>query len=62
MDYNKIYNNIIERAKQRQIENPLNGYKELHHVVPKSIGGSNEQSNLVELTLKEHFLCHELLV
>ena len=61
MDYNKIYNNIIERAKQRKIENPLNGYKELHHVIPRSIGGSNEQSNLVELTLKEHFLCHELL-
>ena len=62
MDYNKIYNNIIERAKQRKIENPINGYKELHHVIPRSIGGSNEQSNLVELTLKEHFLCHELLV
>lgn len=61
MDYNKIYNNIIERAKQRQIKNPLNGYKEIHHVVPRSIGGTNEQSNLVELTLKEHFLCHELL-
>lgn len=62
MDYNKIYNNIIERAKQRQIKNPLNGYKEIHHVIPRSIGGTNEQSNLVELTLKEHFLCHELLV
>lgn len=62
MDYNKIYNNIIERAKQRQIENPINGYKEIHHVIPRSIGGSNEPTNLVELTLKEHFLCHELLV
>ena len=62
MDYNKIYNNIIERAKQRQIKNPLNGYKEIHHVIPRSIGGSNEPINLVELTLKEHFLCHELLV
>lgn len=62
MDYNKIYNNIIERAKIRKIENPINGYKEIHHVIPRSIGGSNEPSNLVELTLKEHFLCHELLV
>lgn len=62
MDYNKIYNNIIERAKQRKIENPINGYKEIHHVIPRSIGGSNEPTNLVELTLKEHFLCHELLI
>lgn len=62
MNYNKIYSNIIERAKQRKIENPINGYKETHHIIPRSIGGNDEQSNLVELTLKEHFLCHELLV
>jgi hypothetical protein len=57
MNYLKIYNQIIERAKNRQLE----GYKEKHHILPKCLGGSNDKSNLVELTAREHFLCHMLL-
>jgi hypothetical protein len=37
-------------------------YAERHHIVPKSIGGSNEYDNLVWLTADEHFECHRLLV
>jgi hypothetical protein len=55
--YLNIYNNIIERAKSRTLE----GYKEKHHIVPKSIGGTDEPENLVELTSKEHYLCHRIL-
>ena len=57
MNYQKIYNQIIERAQIRQ----LRGYKERHHIVPKCLGGSNDKSNLVELTAREHFICHRLL-
>jgi hypothetical protein len=57
MDYQKIYAQIIEKAKTRQLE----GYKEKHHVIPKCIGGTNDKKNLVELTAREHFLCHMLL-
>lgn len=57
MNYQKTYNQIIERAKNRQLE----GYKEKHHIFPKCLGGSNEKENLVELTAREHFLCHMLL-
>lgn len=57
MDYQRIYNQIIERAKTRQLE----GYKEKHHIIPKCLGGSNNKDNLVELTAREHFLCHMLL-
>jgi hypothetical protein len=39
----------------------LSGYKEKHHVIPKSFGGSNKKENLVELTAREHFICHWLL-
>lgn len=35
---------------------------ELHHIFPKSCGGSNKKSNLVMLTPAEHLRCHELLV
>lgn len=36
-------------------------YYELHHIVPKSLGGSNEKLNLVLLTAKEHLIAHWLL-
>jgi len=58
MDYQKLYNQIIERAQNRKLE----GYKEKHHILPKCLGGSNDKSNIVELTAREHFLCHRLLV
>jgi len=57
MNYQKIYDQIIDRAKQRKLE----GYKEKHHIIPKCMGGSNEKENLAELTAREHFICHWLL-
>lgn len=57
MNYQQIYNKIIEKAKTRQIE----GYTEKHHVIPKCMGGSDNKNNLVELTAREHFVCHLLL-
>ena len=58
MNYKKIYDQIIERAKNRT----LTGYKERHHIIPKCMGGTNDRDNLVNLTAKEHFICHKLLV
>jgi len=57
MEYIKIYNQIIERAKTRKLED----YKENHHIIPRCMGGLDEEENLVELTAREHFLCHKLL-
>lgn len=57
MNYQNIYNQIIERAKNRKLE----GYKEKHHILPKCMGGEDIKENLVELTAREHFLCHKLL-
>jgi hypothetical protein len=57
MDYEKIYKLIIERSKDRIID----GYKEIHHIIPKCMGGNNDKSNLSHLTAKEHFICHRLL-
>lgn len=55
--YSRWYNNIIKRAQTRTIT----GYVEKHHIIPKSLGGSNAKSNVVSLTAKEHFICHMLL-
>lgn len=58
MDYLKIYNNLIERGLNRNIE----GFTEKHHIIPKCMGGSNVKSNLVCLTPEEHYIAHQLLV
>lgn len=55
--YTVIYYKIVNRAKSRK----LSSYKERHHIIPKSLGGSNNKDNIVELTAKEHFICHLLL-
>ena len=35
--------------------------KHLHHIVPRHAGGSNDSSNLIELTVEEHAEAHRLL-
>ena len=60
MDYKKIYDNLIKFCKKRK--NPDNVYIELHHIIPESLGGETNKENLVELTLREHYFAHELLV
>lgn len=59
MNYRKIYEDIIIRAKERP---KPECYTERHHIVPKSLGGSNKKENLAVLTAREHFICHWLLV
>lgn len=60
MNYQKIYDSIIERARNRIIEVSI--YTESHHVIPKCIGGNNISDNLVNLTPEEHYIAHQLLV
>tara|TARA_R110000868_G_scaffold344043_1_gene605026 strand:+ start:265 stop:930 length:666 start_codon:yes stop_codon:yes gene_type:complete len=55
--YTRWYNNITENAKFRTID----GYTERHHIHPRSLGGTNNKDNLVNLTAREHFICHWLL-
>jgi hypothetical protein len=55
--YTTWYYSIIKNASTRKNV----GYVEKHHIVPKTLGGSNEKSNIIELTAREHFICHLLL-
>lgn len=59
MNYLKIYNSIINRAKNRILDK--NQYYEKHHITPKSKKGNNNSNNLVHLTFREHILVHWLL-
>jgi hypothetical protein len=58
---NKYYNwytAIIDIAKHRS---KILDYTEIHHIIPKSLGGTDLENNLVELSAREHFICHFLL-
>jgi hypothetical protein len=56
--YSRCYEELIYNA---QIRPKLIGYVERHHVIPKSVGGNNSKSNIVELTAREHYIAHALL-
>ena len=56
--YTTWYLSIISKASKRTL---VEEYTEIHHIIPKSLGGSNDPSNLVKLTAREHFVCHMLL-
>lgn len=55
--YAAIYYRIIDMAaNQKHI-----GYTEVHHIIPRCLGGNNVQDNLVRVTPKQHFVLHHLL-
>ena len=35
--------------------------KHIHHIIPKYMGGTDDPSNLIELTVEEHALAHKKL-
>lgn len=67
MNYRHVYMLIIEHAKSEQklgLRKKGNGeYYERHHILPKSLFPlwTKRKENLVLLTFREHFFCHQLL-
>lgn len=67
MDYNRLYNNIVNKAKSENRQKGTGIYYEAHHIIPICLGGAGTRSewkwhpNIVLLTAKEHFICHRLL-
>lgn len=57
MDYGKHYKLLIQKAQNRVYD----GYTEKHHIILRSEGGSDNKSNIVKLTAREHFVAHWLL-
>ena len=56
--YSRLYHRIIASAQNRDVSE---GYYERHHIIPRSLGGTDSKSNLVEVTAREHFILHYLL-
>ncbi len=59
--YGTIYNLLIQNAQSKN-RNKKDGYFESHHILPRSMGGTNQKTNLVLLTAREHYIAHLLLV
>lgn len=57
--YERWYNSLIENAKNKIV--PEGEYGETHHIIPRSFGGSDDPSNLVRMTAREHYVAHMLL-
>lgn len=64
--YEIWYNSLIEKRRKYPLtkdkSDPNYVYCERHHIVPKCLGGSNSPENIVNLTSREHFIAHILLV
>lgn len=58
MNYEKLYLTLIETRKNKGIPE---GYREVHHIIPRSFGGTDEENNLIAMTAREHFIAHRLL-
>lgn len=58
--YSKVYFSTIEKAVKRGWKKERG--RERHHIIPRSLGGTDDKSNLVYLSCREHFLCHWMLV
>ncbi|MNF70690.1 NUMOD3 motif (2 copies) [compost metagenome] len=62
MNYKKIYDALVEKAKVRGLDKTeIEGYFEKHHILPRCQGGTDDQENLVLLTAREHYIAHILL-
>ena len=60
----KAYDNLVLFRKQNVLikskDNP--GAIEIHHIIPISCGGLDEDSNKIALYAKEHFMAHVIFM
>lgn len=72
MNYENVYNRLIEMCRatsprQRLMNRNMNDirnindlYTEIHHIQPRSLGGSDNEDNLIEVLPEEHLFLHQL--
>jgi hypothetical protein len=51
------YQRFIGALKWQSVD----GYAEVHHIVPRSLGGSDDADNLIRLTARQHYIAHWML-
>ena len=66
MNYQKIYDSLISKAKSEDRSKKEDVYYEAHHIIPVCMGGEGHRTvlshpNIVLLTAREHIISHRLL-
>lgn len=56
--YDEFINNILETRGRFNCEKE---YHETHHIIPRCLGGTDDENNLIDLFAREHFEAHRLL-
>ena len=59
MTYKEFIDNILSTRGRYGIKSPE--YYEVHHIMPKCLGGSDDSNNKIRLYAKEHYEAHRLL-
>ena len=57
MNYQQIYDQLMNKRKAEPAS-----VGDMHHILPRSWGGTDDQFNLVRLLPREHFIAHLLLI
>lgn len=61
--YYKQYNNLIDKCIQMESEGYSEDvYTEVHHILPKCMGGTNKKDNLVRMPVRYHIFAHIFLM
>lgn len=55
--YQKRYEKFIDALRTQTVS----GYTERHHILPKSLGGTNDKTNIIKLTPRQHYIAHWML-
>jgi len=58
LTYDEFINNILETRGRFACGDE---YHERHHIIPKCMGGTDDEENLIDLFAREHFVAHKLL-
>ena len=58
MNYKKVYDQFIADRMSKPVPN---GYTERHHILPRSLGGTDDYTNIIRLLPDEHLFAHILL-
>jgi hypothetical protein len=62
MNYQRVYEEFIADRRTKEEDLRASGeYFEVHHIRPRSLGGSNKKTNLIALSAQDHYRAHILL-
>ena len=61
MNYQKIYDALVQKRRENPLDKKIQ-YCESHHIIPRSLGGTDELENIVNFTAREHYVAHKILV